>query len=108
MRNAPTVAPRSKLFHAIVVVGLSTAATGCGTSGQSGASEDAGEAASTERPADTGGSDAPSEVGSILGGTDASDDAGIPIHRSDAGDAAPDCGPAANPGPDGGCWPLFV
>jgi|SRR5580704_7427404 hypothetical protein len=107
MRNAP-VAPRSKLFHAIVVVGLSTAATGCGTSGQSGASEDAGEAAPTQRPADTGGPDTQSEVGSILG-TDASDDAGIPIRRSDAGDAAPpDCGPAANPGLDGGCWPLFV
>jgi hypothetical protein len=30
----PAVAPRSKLFHAIVVVGLSTAATGCGGSGQ--------------------------------------------------------------------------
>jgi hypothetical protein len=77
MRNTPTIAPQSRLFHAIVVVGLSTAATGCGTSGQSGASKDAGEG-------------------------------GIQIHRSDAGDAAPDCGPAANPGLDGGCWPLFV
>jgi hypothetical protein len=107
MRNAPTVAPRSKLFHAIVVVDLSTAATGCGTSGQSGASEDAGEAALTQHPADTGGPDTQSEVGSILE-TDASDDAGIQVRRSDGGDAAPDCGPAANPGLDGGCWPLFV
>jgi hypothetical protein len=107
MRNAPIVAPRSKLFHAIVVVGLSTAATGCGSSGQTGASEDAGEGAPAQRTTDTGGPDTQSEVGSILG-TDASDDAGIPTRRIDAGDAAPACGPAANPGQDGGCWPLFV
>jgi hypothetical protein len=99
----PAVAPASKLFHAIVVVGLSTAATGCGGSGQVAASKEAGEDAPTQ-----GAADATSEVGSVDLGTDASEDAGIPVHPKDAGDAALDCDPAANPGKEGGCWPLFV
>lgn len=102
------VAPRSKLFHAIVVVGLSTASAGCGSSGQVVAGKEAGADGPTQGATDASAPDAPSEVGSVELETDASEDAGIPTHRSDAGDAAPDCGPAATPGPEGGCWPLFV
>jgi hypothetical protein len=102
------MASRSKLFHAIVVVGLSTASAGCGSSGQVVAGKEAGEDAPTQGAADASAPDAPSEVGSIDVETDASGDAGVPIHGSDAGDAAPDCGPFFTPGPEGGCWPLFV
>jgi hypothetical protein len=102
------VAPRSKLLHAIVVVGLSTASAGCGSTGQVAASNEAGADGPAQGATDTGAPDAPSEVGSVDLETDAFEDAGIPTHRSDAGDAAPDCSGEFTPGPEGGCWPLFV
>jgi hypothetical protein len=100
--------PRAKLFHAIVVVGLSTASAGCGAS-EIEASKDAGEDAPAQGTADVSVPDAPSGEGSVVvTGTDGAADVGIPVRASDAGGAAADCGPSANPGPDGGCWPLFV
>jgi hypothetical protein len=109
------VASRSRLFHAIVVVGLSTTSAGCGASGQTVANKDSGPLAPGQATADAvapdaaGTADSPSEVGSgVFLGTDASEDAGRAIPRGDAGDAAPDCSPVFLPGPEGGCWPIYV
>jgi hypothetical protein len=105
------VAARSKLFHAIVVVGLSSAA-GCGGSGQILANEDAGHDASGESTADAAASeDAPATADSpfeIRVGADASEDAGKAKPQGDASDAAIDCGPLEYPNPAGGCWPIYV
>ena len=60
------VAPRAKLFHAIVVVGLSTASAGCGTSAPSEGRNDAGGDAPAEDAADSSAPDAPSEASSVV------------------------------------------
>jgi len=104
-----SLVPRSRLFHAIVVVGLSTAATGCGGAEQVARSKEAGADALAEATTEATAADASSEEGSFeLTATDASTDSGRSADGGDAGDAARDCGPLSYPGPEGGCWPMFI
>ena len=100
------VAARSKLFHAIVIVGLSTASAGCGSTGRT-AEGDGGTDGRMSDGAAASATDAPSEADIVVfGRTDASNDAGMPAASGDAGDAGPVTDDATCPSVR--CWPFYV
>jgi|CZKU01.1.fsa_nt_gi hypothetical protein len=98
------VSARSKLFHAIVVVGLSSASAGCGGTRTVIASEGGNDA----RVPDPSDADAPSssaEAGFEFGETDASEDAGVEHDGATAVDATLSCDAGSRAV---GCWPTYV
>jgi hypothetical protein len=97
-----TVSP-SRLFHAIVVVGLAAASTACGGSEESASNTDGGEGGAAADAAEAGAMDAP-EV--IFGGNDGAPEAtGVGINPTGGPDAASFCdaGDASR-----ACWPTYV
>jgi hypothetical protein len=96
----PLSASRSKLFHAIVVVGLSSASAACGSKEATVArATDAGKDSSPTDAADAAEDDASDTMPVIFGAPDAA----AVLGNTDP-DAAPPCVRDGSPG----CWPIYV